>query len=69
MQYLRLMIANERNGDRIMKSLFLYIFLSMIAVFILEMVLHDNDLYLLLNGGSFGLLLYIALNIGKRKSN
>lgn len=49
-----------------MNTLLLYVLISVIVVFGLEMVMFDDDLLLLLGGGIFGLLLFIATKIIKQ---
>jgi hypothetical protein len=51
-----------------MHTLFLYVLISVIVVFGLEMAINDDDLLLLLGGCLVGILLYIATNITKNQS-
>jgi hypothetical protein len=49
-----------------MKRLLLYVLLSVIVVFGLEVYISNENLLLLLGGGIFGLLIYIASQIRKK---
>jgi hypothetical protein len=48
-------------------SLFLYVLISVIVVFGLEMAIDDDDLLLLLIGCIVGILLYIATTMNQSK--
>lgn len=49
-------------------EIFLFVLLSVFAVFGLQMIISDDLLLLLLGGGVFGLLLYIAIKINSKQS-
>jgi hypothetical protein len=49
-----------------MSRLLLYVLLSVIVVFGLEVYIGNDNLLLLLGGGIFGLLLFIATQISKK---
>jgi hypothetical protein len=49
-----------------MNTLLLYVLLSVIVVFGLEVYISNENLLLFLGGGIFGLLLFIATQISKK---
>jgi hypothetical protein len=52
-----------------MKSMMMYVYMALgiVGAFTLETIFFKEDLYLLISGGAFGLLLYIAVTISENQ--